>query len=106
RTSAALRVTVSRMGRRRQSQPLWHLLLIPLIGGAIIGYLIWEGSRFDPFGPSRAERKAIHAATTCAQLDTLYAKYAPASYGSPSDAAAKTIEKMQTLHCELPLISD
>jgi len=94
------------MSRRPGHQPLWHLLLIPLIGGAIIGYLIYEGSRFDPFGPSRSERKAIHAATTCEQLNTLYEQYAPDSYGSPSDAAGKTIEKMQELHCELPVSSD
>src|SRR5262249_44892093 len=93
----------AQMSRRPGHQPLWHLLFIPLIGGAIIGYLCWEGSRFDPFGPSHAERKAISAARTCEALDRLYDKYSTDSYGSPTDAAAKTTEKMRTLHCELPM---
>jgi hypothetical protein len=95
------------MSRRPERKPLWHLLFIPLIGGAIIGYALFWASRVNlSMDPTRAERKDIRAATTCEQLNRLYELYSGDSYGSPNDAAGKTVEKMQQLHCELPESAD
>jgi len=91
------------MARPREQKPLWHLSLIPVIGGALIGLLIYAASHVETTGagaPTKEERKAIEAATTCAELERLSDRIAagdPLAYDVPGVIA----ERARALHCTL-----